>query len=277
MAKSQELTIDTPADRRGLITGLAADIYHQGPEHSNSGLTVLVNNTPAHYDLYRNGLLKKSTPSLSLGTNVHAILLEPERFNEDFAIGPDERRNSKVWKEFAAENEGKELLKQSEYNLLLAVKKRVMDSCRAAKWILDQPGDNEVSVFWVDKATGLPCRCRPDKLFEYRGKQIIIDVKTCRDASPEGFEKSVRNYGYDRNCSFYRRGVEAVTGHKTEYIILAIESTSMIAATYEISAEDQVNASLEIDHLLATIKDCEEFNRWPGYGDEIKTITKRRF
>lgn len=263
--------------RQGIVYNMPAEEYHRGPEHSNSGLSVMHEKTPAHYDLYRNGLLKKSTPSLSLGTNVHAVLLEPDRFDEQYAVGPDARRNSKAWKEFAADNDGKELLKPQEYNLLLQVKKRVVDSCRAAKWILERPGDSEVSVFWKDKVTGLPCRCRPDKLFGFRGKQMIIDVKTCRDASPAGFEKSVRTYGYDRNCAFYRRGVEAVTGRESEYIILAIETTSMIAATYEISAEDQAEASIDIDQLLATIKECEESRHWPGYGDEIKTIIKRKF
>jgi exodeoxyribonuclease VIII len=256
---------------------MPAEQYHNGPEHSNSGLTVLHDKTPAHYDLYRNGLLKKTTPSLDLGTDVHAVLLEPERFDLEYAVGPDARRNSKEWKEFEAENEGKRLLKQAEYDLLLSVKKRIFSSCRVAQWIMQQPGDTEVSVFWTDEATGLPCRCRPDKLIRYNSKNLIIDIKTCRDASPEGFEKSIRSYGYARNDAFYRRGLIAATGEPAEYLILAIEKPSMIAAVYEIEREDQIEAGIEINTLLATIKECEESGSWPGYSDEIKTIRKRRF
>lgn len=264
-------------DRKGIIKNLPAVLYHAGPEHSNSGLTVLADNTPAHYDLYRNGMLNKSTPSLSLGTNTHTVLLENDRFHRDYVEGPDARRNSKEWKEFAAEHEDKEILKPAEYNLLMATRNRVFNTCRAIKWMLEQPGDNEVSIFWKDKVTGLPCRIRPDKLFEYNGKQVIVDVKTCRDASPRGFEKSVRTYGYHRNCMFYRRGVEAVTGKKSKYFILAIETPSMIAAAYEINNQDQVDADIEIDRLLQTIRECEDTNRWPGYSDKIETITMRKF
>lgn len=261
--------------RNGIIYDMPAKEYHNGPEHSNSGLTVLANSTPAHYDLYRNGLLKKSSPSLDLGTNVHTILLEPERFDQEYIVAPDVRRNTKVWKEFAAEHEGKTLLKQQEYDLLLATKRRVFDSSKAAAWLFTQPGDNEVSVFWVDKSTGLQCRCRPDKLIKFNKKMLIIDLKTCRDASPQGFERSVRTYGYDRNCVFYRRGVEQVTGMKTEFFIVAIETPSMIAAVYQIDSRDQVAAGLEINRLLNTIKICEETGEWPGYSDRIETIKRR--
>lgn len=264
-------------NRQRIIHNMPAEEYHRGTELSNSSLHILATKTPAHYDLYRNGLLKKITPALELGINVHAILLEPERFAREYIKGPDVRRNSKEWKEFAAEHGSKNILKPDEFNLLQVTRNRVCDSCSAADWLLHQSGETEVSVFWKDKMTGLSCRCRPDKLIPYKDKQLIVDIKTCRDASPEGFEKSIRNYGYTRNCAFYRRGVEAVTGQESEYLILAIETPAMIAAVYEIDHEDQISANIEIDQLLAKIKECEESRRWPGYSDKISTLKMRKF
>jgi hypothetical protein len=46
----------------------------------------------------------------------------------------------------------------------------------------------EMSGFWSDPETGLGCKCRPDWLAMADGIVTgIVDVKTCVDASAEGF------------------------------------------------------------------------------------------
>ena len=32
----------------------------------------------------------------------------------------------------------------------------------------------------------------------------MFDIKTCQDASPTGFAKAVRDYGYDIQAAFYK-------------------------------------------------------------------------
>src|SRR5262245_9918570 len=62
---------------------------------------------------------REATAALELGTLIHAVVLEPE--NAAYAIIPPEalnadgHRKGAAWKQFAAANEGKLLLKPDEF------------------------------------------------------------------------------------------------------------------------------------------------------------------
>ena len=57
-------------------------------------------------------------------------------------------------------------------------------------------GRPEVSAFWLDEQTGELCKCRPDWVSPAGDGVILVDGKTCRDASPEGFGRAIWNLSY---------------------------------------------------------------------------------
>lgn len=262
-------------NRQGSVEGIPIDEYHAGPEVSNSALSVLAAKTPAHYKLYTEGKIKRETKSLSLGQHLHCMVLEPEVFAANYAIGPDVRKNSKIWKEFEAENQGKELLKRSEHDELLETKNALLARCKVSEKLLTAPGKTEVSFFWTDEQTGVDCRARADKLIEHDDYAIIVDLKSTRDASPHGFAKAVNNYGYHRQDQFYTQGVSKVLGKPVMFYFIAIEIGSLIPAVYELDEDDKMAGAQEVSELLHRIKEYRALNHWPGYSDQIQTISRK--
>ena len=91
----------------------------------------------------------------------------------------------------------------------------------AASELLKSEGPTEVSMVWEDEGTGAWCKGRIDKLsFEHA---TIVDYKTTLDASKLVFERSIWNFGYHRQGSFYLRGVQALGVGIEHYAIIAQE------------------------------------------------------
>jgi hypothetical protein len=63
---------------------------------------------------------------------------------------------------------------------------------------------------------GTPCKVRPD-LYNSKDSGIVLDLKTTIDASPKGFAKSVRQYGYLFQAAWYMTAL-ASYGRKTQAI-----------------------------------------------------------
>jgi len=71
-------------------------------------------------------------------------------------------------------------------------------------------GYSELSFFWIDEETGIKCKVRPDYL--RLDIPLIVDFKTTKDHTEEGFPKEIANWYYHFSAAFYIEGVEQVTG-----------------------------------------------------------------
>ena len=69
--------------------------------------------SPNHLLKYWEGKTKV-TDAMQFGSIIHKLLLEPESFNDDYAIFTGARRAGKDWQEFKAANEDKQIIKLSE-------------------------------------------------------------------------------------------------------------------------------------------------------------------
>lgn len=69
----------------------------------------------------------ESIPAFDIGTYFHTAILEPHLLQEECAIFRGKVRRGKVWEEFKAENEGKAIITEKEYelakNLIVATQK----------------------------------------------------------------------------------------------------------------------------------------------------------
>lgn len=261
--------------KNGKHSGIPILDYHADNSVSNSGLSMLSKKTPQHFRRYQDGKIKRKTKSLTFGTDLHCLVLEPDVFLKTYAIGPDVRKNANAWKDFAANNSDKKLLKQSEYDHLLGLESQINESCAAVKWYFSLPGECEVSYFWTDTVTGLKCRCRADRVVDMGEYIIVADLKSARDASYNGFLRAISDNGYYRQDAFYTRGIETIEQKPVKFIFLVVESDSLVFAAYELDQTDKDDGAQEIDLLMRTIADCNESGVWPGFSDRIQTITRR--
>lgn len=141
-------------------------------------------------------------------------------------------------------------------------------------------------------------------------KDIIGDLKTTEDASPEGFAKSIANWRYDVQHAYYMDGTrlaleqgkcnppqegkaelsvywtDPVTGvlcrcrpdfwrgYPKHFAFIAVEKKPPYAVgVYVLDSEGVEIGRAQYQHDLRVYAECVRTGEWPGYGDKIQTIS----
>lgn len=253
----------------GYYTGLSNDAYHQGAGISKSQLD-LIHKSPALFQWAKAAPEdEEKKTALNVGDAVHAILLEPERFQTDYATGPaDAPRNTKAgkekWKAFEAELNGRTVLTADEGRKVNLIRESVLAHPHA-RWLVETAGDAEASIYWKERSTGHLARCRPDKTITELG--WIADVKTTADMSK--FARSVYDYRYHVQDAFYSDGYAAEFGEQPAGFVFLVVSTSIECGRYPVRIFTLDAEAKEIGRRaylqdMATYAECIESGEWSG-------------
>jgi len=253
--------------------------YHRHSAVSKSHLDQVAK-SPLHYwarYLDPNRVAPEPTPAMAIGSAVHTHVLELDQWDARYVTAPEgiNRRTNAgkaEWETFETAATGRTVLSRTDAELVMRMGHSVFKH-PAAAMLLAMPGKAETTHMWTDEATGLQCKCRPDWLTD--DGSLIVDLKTTEDASPAGFRKSIANFRYFVQASWYLDGVERATGKRPEqFLFLCVEKRAPYAvAVYAADAEmiqigaDAAARDLEV---LAT---CKAAGAWPGYSDQIETIS----
>ena len=239
--------------------------YRAHPAVNKSTLWEL-RKSPAHY---RHALSAPTddTPALLFGRMVHKLLLQPDDFNAEFAVAPDVNRRTKAgqeeWAAFMAANEGLSIVTADEY-LTACTMANVVRSVPAARPLLEQLTP-ELPLFWRDDITGIECKCRCDLI----GPGIVVDYKTCDDASTEAFTRKALSYGYDLQAAMYSSGATANGyGDTIDWIFIAQEQKP----PYAVNVIRAGDAFLErgfwrMNALLEKYAVAKAADFWPSYNE----------
>jgi hypothetical protein len=151
----------------------------------------------------------------TLGDALHAMLLEPERFDEDFVIGDAPPPSSDA----APPAEQRTWLSAASCKALATMRAAVLGYERLPlrDWL--ERGDREISCYWTDAAGGR-WKARPDCLCD----DVIVELKTASDIRPNHFMKSRRRFGYDLQAAHYVDGVTRLLGRRPRFLYVAVES-----------------------------------------------------
>lgn len=253
------------------LTGAKAELINRicdnAPEH-----------TPASLEKSKTDELKYILEDLNKSRT--GLLSTTGNMSELAAIVRESGLDITLWSEvqanFATDNEGRIILSQDDFERLIAMRDAVMNH-HAARYLLTLPGKAEQSVYWTDKKTGVLCRCRPDW---WANQKIIVDLKTCIDASPEGFAKSIYNWNYHVQDVMYREGCEAVTGETQSFVFLAVEKDACVVngeskgvAVYVLDDESKNVGLKQFRQSLNEYASCSETGKWQGYSNQVNTIS----
>lgn len=244
--------------------------YHALDAVSKSGLD-LIRKAPALYK-WRREHKTPPTPAMRLGTLTHTAVLEPHRLAGDIMTTPKiDRRSSAgkaAWESFLIASEGKELVEPEELEKLYAIRDAVRAHPAAAKALAGSPVI-EQSIFWHH--AGVDCRCRPDAV---TAGGVIVDLKTTKDASPDGFARSIAGYRYHVQAAFYSDGYRAAFGAAPRgFVFIAVETEPPYLVGVYVASETMVlrgRADYEAD--LARFRECRDADTWPGYSDAPLTL-----
>ena len=257
----------------GRLVNMPDHEYHAVEALSSSGIKKLLQ-SPAHFKVMRD-TKNEPTASMILGTATHMAILEPDRFNTDVVVAPEAKKTTKEGKaihaEFEAANEGKLILKQDDYDSVLAMRKEVYNS---PQWLSNfgrLSNTSEVSFFWENPTYEVPCKARMDRIYE---NDIILDLKTCADASPKGVIKAIANFQYHVQAAFYLDAYRAVMGkHAASFVFCFVENTAPYAVAYYVLSEDAIRGGYaKVDAGLRLYQQALSTNNWAAYPPEIQLI-----
>lgn len=251
-----------------LIHGMPFPDYLAVDRLSSSGLKALAR-SPQHF-AYASTHPSPASPAQALGTHVHGLLLEPDTHH--FAVPPDVDRRTKAgkiaWEEFVAMSQGAHIVTMEQHEKALAMQRSVMAQPYAAALLAD--GQPEVTALW--EIDGVQCKARFDWLPS--GHQVICDVKTAANASPEEFSRAAGRYGYAIQASWYSMASEACGLGKRPMIFIVVENEAPFAvALYTLDEEAVYAATYRIERLIEQYADCKASGQWPAYPMEVQTLT----
>ena len=262
----------------GLHDDIPAARYHRGMGISKSGLD-LIHRSPALYRLTQQSP-RPSTPAQALGTAVHMMVLEPGRVRDGIVGDPYGASRSKEAIAWRAEQAaaGRLTLGMGEDTdpwspTPWTAAWAVADAVRAhpmARALLGT-GRAEVSGYWTDPDFGVLCRLRADWLDE--AHQVVVDLKTTRDAGMDSFSRSAVEYRYHVQAAFYWDGLVACGWVPQAFVFVCVETAPPYGvALYSVKPEDLDLGRAVYRRDLATYAECLRSGEWPGYPEEIREL-----
>lgn len=263
----------------GLHPDMPSEQYHQIAAMSAGGLKRM-KQSPAHFygkqlDPNRPQGDSEPTPAMKAGTLFHVALFEPEAIAERYVVKPEgmsfASKDGKAWRD--ALPAGVEITDADALAKARAQARNVRASPDIAALMSD--GMAEASAFWIDEQTGELCKCRPDWCSPAGDGVVLIDGKSCQDASPDGFARTAWNMGYLHTAAWYIDGYQAATGQRVHgYVFAAVEHEwPHVAAPYMVPDDVLDLARADNRRLLNLYAECKRSGNWPGYSAGISLIT----
>jgi len=205
----------------GIYFNISSEDYHNDGAISCSNIKDLLisplkywNNSPLNPDRKR-----KETAAKSTGTALHCLLMEKEKFKQDYIVLPKldidsdfyrkESQNPNFLSNYALRKTkdaktfeyigSKTVINEKDFEEI----KSAVDSfeTETAASELFRDGYAEVSIFWRDEETGLMCKCRPD----YLTPNYVADYKSIADIEKIG--RDLVSYKYHFQAAFYLEGL----------------------------------------------------------------------
>ena len=202
---------------------------------------------------------------MKLGTAFHAAVLEPERFESEYAACDFDRR-AKNGKTSAAnmESAGIILLPREDFESVQRMRDAVL-AHRTAAELLQSQGVAESS--WFATVNGVECKCRPDKL-SHDG--IVVDLKSTVNANPREFGRTVFNFGYHLQACHYMSVLQTAEVRAKSFILVACEKDKPFGVSVHMLDDDAMELGYtQHSRLLDVYRHCLAVNDWPSYGDDI--------
>lgn len=251
----------------GIRHDLSFEDYLATPAVSKSRLWTMHTRSPAH-----SRIDKEESNAMKLGTAVHTAVLEPDEFEARFVRGPEDRRGNR-WKEAQeiAREDGRECLTEADYDAAVQIRDNIVVGNPLIRRLTGVGTVREVSAFWTDDESGLPCRLRMDAYAP--GLAMGVDLKVTTDARPEKWFRRVLDFGYHVQETHYTEGWRRAGGDIDAFVFLVIEDKPPFAhAIYELTPPDIREGEAIRRAALTKWAECVRTGEWPGYPPGVQQL-----
>lgn len=252
-----------------LYTNMSNADYHAHSAVSSSQLKTIISQSLAHFAFKKNNPTPQ-TEAMIFGSAYHSFVLEPNNFSDEYFVFNDadkpvpdkdyRTKENQIWKaQIYADNAHKTVLSLTDLQKIQAMSEVIRSNPFCDKLLNDCP-DREHSVFAHHE--DMSVRIRPDAYSD----KLILDFKTCEDASPDGFERTLINYRYYLQAAFYVDVMKLVDGKVRDFILIAQEkSAPYIAQIYVVSDVALERGREEYKHALKLLKQAYRTREFPAY------------
>lgn len=277
----------------GIYHSLPETDYHNDSRAVSKSQLDMVNRSPAHWQ-YGIANPKQPTAAMELGSMVHALVLEPERFNERWIVPPKIDKRTKIGKAQWAEwvktmKPGQTCVEQDKVDTAKNMAAGVWANDDAA-WIL-KDSIREVTVVWRDnkafreqligamgiegvldpEPTGMHCKIRIDSWRPADG--MWIDLKTTADASPDHWPRMVHNFRYHVQGAFYTDGGMSHGIDPKHFGFIVVENTPpFVCQVYRLHDAAIDLGRVQYTRNMHALKIAKSSGHYRGYADSTLDV-----
>ena len=254
---------------------------YSGHDAVNHSRLKLIDKSPWHYYHYKPS---KPTKEQEFGTKFHELLLETNLFDKKYIVIENRFLSSARTKagkaerqEFINNNPGKEIINSDDWLTLSSMRESVMTDPYAKQ--IFSSGQAELTALWDDKKTGISCKGRIDWIPDAI-PNVIVDLKTTRDAHPDNLSKACYNFGYYTQAAFYLGGWEAIYGKPAEGFIFCFvekpsdpEDTPLPPQIYELSPDFIKMGKAKVKGWMNKLSEIKGSKNYDHYTNGLSVLT----
>lgn len=275
----------------GAYADISAENYHRNPDLlpapslSSSGAKTILNRSPFHFwfdsPMNPDRPPEPDKPHFNVGKAAHDLILLSDRWPDHYFITPEGFSRAKT-KQFAAEiaeadaaiESGLTVLSFDQAATVRAVAAAIQRNDLAVATLTN--GVTEETLAWQDPRTGVWLRARPDfrpnSIVERREVMVVSDLKFVAptNATPEGFGRSIYNFGYHQSAALYADGIKAIYGVlPTHWLHVVVEKEPPhCVALYQLPGEDIERGRVLNRRAIDLFARCLDAGKWPGFADD---------
>jgi hypothetical protein len=267
------VTISGPSNEAGIIQflpgvyeNMTPTVYHR--QNSFSRHDMLKAAVPAKLKWHKDHPGEdKPTPAQVIGSAFHTRLLEPKVFDTRYVVSPFEDYRSKGAKEWRDEflKKGMTAISGDDMEMIDMMVQSAREHSDYSKVFGLGGLRRELTVIAKDPGTGLLIRARYDIV---PNANLLADIKSAMDASPEGFGKAVWNLDYGMQAAHYLHvwNLMHPDDQRNEFVFMAIEKEPPYLCAMYVTPHLLIDfCSKILRSRRYVIAECLKTNRWPGY------------
>ena len=253
----------------GYNAGVSNRDYHGDKEYlSSSALKTLLRSAAEFENNYILGNAANVQKNVfDEGSLVHALILEPEVLDEEFAFYPGFTKRGNAFKAFTEENPGKIYISASQ-NQRCKKYVEAYERSQVAKDLLTG-GFPEHTL--CEELMGIKIKVRPDYINIDEG--YIIDVKTSGSSvDVDIFKDTVDRFGYALSAALYCEVAKKIYGRPFDFYFVAISKPEEVCEVYKLSAASYEQGRDDIAKALGKLKKCRAENNWTEFHKPAKIV-----
>lgn len=217
---------------------------------------------------------EEPTAAMMMGSAIHAAVMCPEEFKQDYATLNIDRRTKagrESYEAYRASHPATQVLSESDYRIVTECAEAVKKQRTAYRLLTG--GENEKAHVWTDEDTGIQLKVKTDSEILLNGELWIVDFKTTTDAGTASFTRDALRLGYAMQAAMYMEGCRKTGCDPKGFVFVAVEKSAPYAVNILEVSQDLIDYGMdEFRLLLGRYAECEKSGVWPSYNDGIAGV-----